>query len=117
MSFTESSHRDAKNRTNTPDGSQKNSQYEQVMCFGTFDLFHPGHVYYLSEAEKLAKTMTIIVARDARVSGIKGRPPKHDEDTRLHNVAHAFRDARVILGDEKDIFLPLRAFKPDILAF
>jgi bifunctional ADP-heptose synthase (sugar kinase/adenylyltransferase) len=24
-----------------------------VMTFGTFDLFHPGHIYYLSEAKKL----------------------------------------------------------------
>lgn len=24
-----------------------------VMTFGTFDLFHPGHKYYLSEARKL----------------------------------------------------------------
>ena len=28
-------------------------QLKKVMAFGTFDLFHPGHIYYLSEAEKL----------------------------------------------------------------
>jgi glycerol-3-phosphate cytidylyltransferase-like family protein len=41
MSFTESSHLDAKNRA------------KKVMAFGTFDIFHPGHVYYLTEAERL----------------------------------------------------------------
>ena len=57
MSFTESSHSLAKNRT----------IYGHVMCFGTFDIFHPGHEYYLGESAKLAKAMTIVIARDHRV--------------------------------------------------
>ena len=105
MSFTESSHRDAKNRI------------KKVMCFGTFDLFHPWHVYYISEAEKLGDDLFIVIARDARVHQIKGRPPHDSEDLRQSNVAHAFRDATVVLGDESDIFAPLREHHPDILAF
>jgi glycerol-3-phosphate cytidylyltransferase-like family protein len=35
----------------------------------------------------------------------------------MQNVAYAFRDATVILGDESDIFAPLRQYTPDILAF
>ncbi len=105
MSFTESSQKDAKNRI------------KKVMTFGTFDLFHPWHVYYLSEAEKLGDSLSIIIARDARVRTIKGRAPHDSEDIRQSNVAHAFRDAEVILGDEQDIFAPLRAYQPDILVF
>ena len=37
------------------------------MCFGTFDIFHLGHAYYLSEASRLADHMTVVIARDHRV--------------------------------------------------
>ncbi len=71
MAFTESSHTGAKNReinTIKPvPPAEKNHKYKHVMCFGTFDIFHPGHEFYLSEAEKLADTMTIVIARDHRV--------------------------------------------------
>ncbi len=75
MAFTESSHTGAKNREINPTNSvipiKKKTQYNHVMCFGTFDIFHPGHVFYLSEAEKLAPKMTIVIARDARVTKLK----------------------------------------------
>ncbi len=87
------------------------------MCFGTFDIFHPGHVFYLSEAERLGDQLMVIIARDDRVMKIKWRSPKDDELTRQRNVAHAFREAQVILWDSDDIFLPLRQYNPDILAF
>ncbi len=54
---------DAKNR------SQKSlkTHFSHVMCFGTFDIFHPGHHYYLSEASSLADRMTVVIARNHRV--------------------------------------------------
>lgn len=87
------------------------------MCFGTFDIFHPGHVYYLSEAEKLAPDMTIVIARDTRVEKLKGQKTYNSEDVRLKNVANAFDKSGVILGDEEDIFVPIRQLHPDVLAF
>lgn len=92
-------------------------QYKHVMCFGTFDIFHPGHEYYLSESEKLAEKMTIVIARDHRVFSGKWRDPVHDEQLRRDIVERAFPDAHVILGNEHDIFAPLHEFQPDLLAF
>lgn len=70
MSFTESSHLDAKNRDSViPAG--RGIQQKKVMAFGTFDIFHPGHVYYLTEAERLGDTFTIVIARDERVAKLK----------------------------------------------
>ncbi len=67
MSFTESSHIDAKNRRETEDSLAKNPLFDMVMCFGTFDIFHPGHAHYLRESAKLASSMIIVIARDHRV--------------------------------------------------
>ena len=105
MSLTESSHSPAKNRTKI------------VMTFGTFDLFHPGHRYYLSESGKLADSLIVVIARDHRVFSGKGKNPIHDEVSRYNSVGANFPNALVILGDESDIFAPIRKHTPDILAF
>lgn len=91
--------------------------HKRVMCFGTFDIFHPWHRYYLSEAAKLGDALIVVIARDERVESLKGRTPQDREDIRLANVADAFKNAKVILGDKQDIFFPLREYAPDILVF
>ncbi|MDQ5968556.1 MAG: synthetase [Patescibacteria group bacterium] len=113
MSLADNRSLDAKNSINY----LPKKHYKHVMCFGTFDIFHPGHVYYLSEAEKLAPDMTIVIARDSRVERLKGKMPHDTEDVRLMNVANAFDKSGVILGDEEDIFVPIRQLHPDVLAF
>jgi FAD synthetase len=42
-----------------------------VMTFGTFDVFHPGHRFYLTEARKLGGRLIVIVALDSTVEKIK----------------------------------------------
>jgi FAD synthetase len=106
MSFAESTSLDAKNSTIS---SGKKSKIT-VMCFGTFDIFHPWHQYYLSEAAKLGTQLIVVIARDHRVISGKWKTPIHSENERLQNVANTFPDAIVILGDEHDIFAPLRQY-------
>jgi cytidyltransferase-like protein len=91
--------------------------FDHVMSFGTFDIFHPGHEFYLREAQKFAQKMTVVIARDHRVFHGKWRDPIHDENTRRESVKQAFPDVHVILGHEVDIFAPIREHHPDILAF
>ena len=38
-----------------------------VMTFGTFDLAHPGHIFYLNEAKKLGDKLITVIARDANL--------------------------------------------------
>ena len=87
------------------------------MCFGTFDIFHPGHEFYLRSAEELADRMTVVIARDHRVFSGKWQDPIHTELLRRDIVERAFPDARVILGHESDIFAPIRELLPDLLVF
>ena len=90
--------------------------HSRVMAFGTFDLFHPGHQYYISEAMKQADECIVVVARDHRVVSWKGRTPVDDEEKRKQNIEKHFPGIRVILWDEVDMMMPLRMYKPDILA-
>ena len=71
MSFTDSSHSQAEISFPYANYSLPEKQFDHVMCFGTFDIFHPGHVFYLSEAQKFAQEMTIVIARDKKVLAVK----------------------------------------------
>jgi len=86
----------------------------RVLATGTFDLLHPGHLLYLSEARALGDELYVIVARD---SMIKHKPkPIVPEEQRLAMVQALRIVDKAMLGSEKDIFEPLRQIKPDIIA-
>jgi cytidyltransferase-like protein len=61
----------------------------RVVATGTFDILHPGHIYYLEESRKLGDELWVIVARDANV---KHKPhPIIPEEHRLQMVSLAIR--------------------------
>lgn len=86
----------------------------RILTFGTFDDFHPGHQSYLSQASALGE-LFVVVARDANVMKIKGRPPLQDEYARMLNVERMFPDAHVSLGDPDDFHRPLKDLAPDLI--
>ena len=85
----------------------------RVLATGTFDILHPGHIFYLEEAKKLGDELYVIVARDVNV---KKRAPIIPEEQRLKMVASLKIVNKAVLGSEKDIFEPLYEIKPDIVA-
>jgi len=86
----------------------------RVLATGTFDLLHPGHLRYLSEAKALGDELYVIVARD---SMIKHKPkPIVPEGQRLAMVAALGIVDKAVLGSETEMFEPLREIKPDIIA-
>jgi FAD synthetase len=87
------------------------------MTFGTFDLFHPGHVYYLSEAKKLWEYLITVIARDSTVGQIKWKKPREWESIRLQNVRDSGLVDEAILGSETDHYSVIWEKKPDILCF
>jgi FAD synthetase len=90
---------------------------KRVVCAGTFDHFHPGHVHFLKEARALGEELIVIVARDETVMRIKGFLPSHNEETRKGNVEESGIPDRVILGNPNtNIFLILTELQPDIMA-
>ena len=77
----------------------------RIVATGTFDILHPGHLYYLEESRKLGDELVVIVARDTNV---KHKPrPVIPEDHRLRMVAALKPVDRAILGDKTDMFRPI----------
>ena len=87
-----------------------------VLAFGTFDLLHPGHLYYLREAKKQGDKLVVVVARDKTSLKVKKRKPVYSQTDRLQLVkALEFVD-QAFLGDEKDYLKHIKKFKPAVIA-
>ncbi len=85
----------------------------RVVATGTFDILHPGHLYYLEESRRLGDELFVIVARDANVRH-KPRPIIPEEQRR--RMVEALKPVdRALLGDLHDMFLPIAEIKPDII--
>jgi FAD synthetase len=85
---------------------------KRVLAFGTFDGLHPGHKHYLDQAAAYGD-LTVVVARDATVEAVKGRPPKRAEAERLQTLLEAGYHA--VLGSQGDKYAVLRAFRPEVI--
>ncbi len=86
----------------------------RVLATGTFDLLHPGHLLYLSEAKALGDELYVIVARD---SMIKHKPKPIIPDVQRLSMVQALRMVdNAVLGSEHDMFEPLYQIRPDIIA-
>ena len=85
------------------------------MATGTFDLLHPGHIYYLKEAKKLGDTLAVVVATDATVRRLK-HEPVNPEEIRLNLIKELKIVDKAYLGYEDDMYEIVGEIKPDIIA-
>ena len=58
-----------------------------VITFGTFDVFHVGHVRVLQRAAELGDRLVVGVSSDALNLSKKGRSPVFNEDERLEIIS------------------------------
>ena len=87
----------------------------KVMATGTFDLLHPGHIYYLKEAKKLGDTLAVVVATDTTVRRLK-HEPVNPEEIRLNLIKELKMVDKAYLGHEDDMYEIVEEIKPDIIA-
>ncbi len=89
----------------------------RVLCAGTFDHLHPGHIDFLRQAKALGDELIVIVARDETVLRLKGFYPTHNEELRRKNIENVKIADAVILGNKTpDILKIIEEIKPDIIA-
>lgn len=88
-----------------------------VFTNGVFDLLHPGHVRYLTEARALGDALIVAVNSDRSVRGLAKAPdrPLYPAEERAEVLgALACVDA-VVVFDEDTPHAIVRALQPDIL--
>ncbi|OGF20367.1 hypothetical protein A2Y83_05370 [Candidatus Falkowbacteria bacterium RBG_13_39_14] len=113
------------------------SNLKTVIIFGTFDIFHKGHINFIEQAraygdsicspplqggvrggieKKLTKSYLIaVIARDKTVLKIKGALPRNNEKSRLNNLRDSGLVDKTILGSLRDKYAAIRQYKPDII--
>gem|GEM_PF-211795 len=106
--------RAASRLSDTGEKTPKFVSLKRVMVFGTFDLLHPGHEFFLREAA-CRGSLTVVVARDENVRRIKGRMPLQTQEQRIEAIRKRFPTATVIPGDRRGFLMPLRKLVPDLI--
>ncbi|MDS0282998.1 adenylyltransferase/cytidyltransferase family protein [Haloarcula onubensis] len=86
----------------------------RVVAQGTFDLLHPGHVHYLSDAAAMGEELHVIIARSGNVT--HKEPPVVPDEQRREMVAALKPVDEAHLGHPEDIFVPIERIDPDIIA-
>ena len=61
--------------------------HRTVITFGTFDVFHVGHVRVLARAAELGDRLVVGVSADALNVAKKGRAPVFNQDERLEIIS------------------------------
>lgn len=59
----------------------------RIITFGTFDVFHIGHVNILERAKEMGSHLVVGVSSDALNVSKKGRPPIYDQNDRMQIVS------------------------------
>ena len=85
----------------------------RIVAQGTFDIIHPGHVHYLSEAASMGDELHVIVARRENVTH---KEPPVLPDRQRRDVIDALEVVtEAHLGHSEDIFVPIERIEPDVI--
>jgi FAD synthetase len=88
---------------------------KKVLVFGTFDVFHPGHDFFLRKAKSYGDELYVVVARDSTVNQIKNRIPINNEKNRVEVLNSLSYVNKVRLGYEGDKYKIIEEIKPDVI--
>lgn len=87
-----------------------------VMCFGSFDVLHPGHLYFLNRAKTLGDKLIVVIALNSTIQEVKGNAPKYNERDRVEHIRDLKIADRVMLGYEADKYEVIEEINPEIIA-
>ncbi len=89
----------------------------RVVATGVFEILHPGHIMFLTEAKKLCNggELIVILARDENIKKHK-RSIIIPENQRLGVIKALAVVDFAVLGDKMDMFRPILEINPDIIA-
>ncbi|MEA5037002.1 Bifunctional protein HldE [bioreactor metagenome] len=86
---------------------------KRVVATGTFDILHPGHIYYLEESKKLGDELWVIVAREKNV--VHKPRPIVSEEQRLKMIRSLKCVDHAVLGDHIDMYKPIQEIDPAVI--
>jgi len=91
------------------------NKMKTVVATGVFEVIHPGHILYLTEAKKLGDRLIVIVACDETARERK-RHPIVGEKQRSEVVSALKPVDGVVVGEKGDMINTIEKIKPGIIA-
>lgn len=85
-----------------------------VMCFGTFDLLHLGHLNYFQQAKKYGDYLIVVIARD-KTKQMQKKEIIFSENERLELVKGLLVVDETVLGYPEDHLRIIKEKKPDVV--
>ena len=92
---------------------KKRSSLKFVMCHGTFDLIHPGHINHFKEAKKMGDKLIVTITGDKFVKKSL-KPPMYSQDVRAHFLSNLEIVDYVAIVNDQTALKALNIVKPDI---
>jgi len=87
-----------------------------VLVFGTFDIIHPGHQWFLRKASAFGDRLIAVVSRDRFVRDWKGKSTIRDEVSRMRELEKSGLVDRAVLSDpEIRTYGIVEELKPDVI--
>lgn len=95
----------------------RRSKKKIVFTNGCFDILHPGHVDYLSQARDLGDFLILGLNTDNSVKRLNKAPnrPINNEQTRALVLAGLASIDAIVLFDEETPYELIKLIKPDVL--
>jgi len=88
---------------------------KKIIVFGSFDILHKGHFYFLKQAKSYGNYLIVVLARDKTIEQLKNRKPLNNEKKRKANLEKIDIVDKVLLGNLKDKYKVIEEQKPDII--
>lgn len=95
------------------DASHKKDK--NVLTFGTFDMTHPGHSYYLNAAKMYSDTLITVIATDINVEKIKWKAPLFSQEKRKSDIEKLKISDIVHIWSDSNPLQWIEMYKPDVI--
>ena len=89
----------------------RNNRMKIVLTFGTFDLAHPGHIAYLTEAKSYGDYLITVISRDKNLQ----KKVLNSETQRFKQIQKLNIADEVILGSLTNKLDVINKYNPDII--
>ena len=87
---------------------------KKVMCFGTFDLLHLGHLNYLQQAKKHGDYLFVVIARD-RTKRAQKEQVLFTEEERLELIKNLKVVDEAVLGHTENHLKIIKEKNPEVI--
>ncbi|MFT4311448.1 MAG: adenylyltransferase/cytidyltransferase family protein [Candidatus Woesearchaeota archaeon] len=87
----------------------------KVLVFGTFDILHEGHLFFLRKAKSFGSDLFVVVALDSTVLKLKKRHPLNNQNFRANKLNELDFVKGAVLGNEGDKFKVVKDLNPDVI--